>query len=449
MHDLQLVGVHDDGEHLVLSDGDGRRYLLGVDEALRAAVRRDRAHLGQLQIEIGGELRPREVQARIRAGATAEEVAAASGWPLERVRRYEGPVLAEREHVARLARDVVLRRRSGESPTLGTEVTRRLTARGVDAEKVTWDSWRPDQGPWTVAVSFSAGGRDRQARWHLDLSGRSVTPADDEARWLSEQSPEGEGPLGGVRLAAVPTSSVYDVEADGGVADASHDPLDLMTAMRSRRRERDLHRPTRRSHDAGADPADVPGALHPARRRRQTRPEPLELDPTLLGDPPAAHPPASELPPELLDEAPRLSAATTTAHEAASDVGDVPGLADEGSEPGSDDVTSLRPADRQPPRRWPLAAHMHEPSADDVALIVDPASSPHGDDDRGPAVLVSSDRDADPMAEVGQDGEVGEVGEDGDVGDRSSPRHRAPARAKARRPSVPSWDDIMFGAKRD
>ncbi len=433
MHDLQLVGVHDDGEHLVLSDGEGRRYTIAVDEALRAAVRRDRAHLGQLQIEIGGELRPREVQARIRAGATAEEVASASGWPLERIRRYEGPVLAEREHITQVARAIVLRRRAGESPTLGAEVTRRLAGRGVDPETVSWDSWRPDQGPWTVAVSFSAGGRDRQARWHVDLSGRSVAPADDEARWLSEQTPEGEGPLGGLRLAPVPSSTVYDVEADGGVEEVSHDPLDLMTAMRSRRRERDLHRPSRRGHDAATDPADVPGALHPARRRRAARPEPLELDPTLLAEPPAAHPPASELPPELLDEQPTLNTLPIDGATPSTDDVEVPRLADETPESGPDGVRPLRAADRHPPRHWPLAEHMHGPLTEDVARLAD-ETQPRDDHDES---LASSA----PAAAEDDGPEVGD--------DPTTPRHRAPARAKARRASVPSWDDIMFGAKRD
>ncbi|MGN6302390.1 MAG: septation protein SepH [Angustibacter sp.] len=445
MPDLQLVGVHDDGEHLVLSDDDGQRYTIVVDEALRAAVRRDRAHLGQLQIQIGGELRPREVQARIRAGATAEQIAEASGWPLERVRRYEGPVLAEREHVAQLARDVVLRRRGGDSPRLGAEVARRLAARGVDAEAATWDSWRPDQGPWTVAVSFSAGGRDRQARWHLDLAGRSVTPADDEARWLSEQVPEGDGPLGTVRLAAVPNgvsgigsaSSVYDVEADGGVHEPSSDPLDLMTAMRSRRRERDLHR-GRRPHDSGADPADVPGALHPARRRRPVRPEPLDLDPTLLSDPPAAHPATSDLPPALLEDA------------------EPPSLLDDGA---------AGPDARHPARRWPLADQMPatvgrlevadeaDDQAKDVALDVqEDAPAARDDVDVVTHAEPSAESSAESSAPEPGAGSPDETpGTEGDDSPRTpaTARHRAPARAKGRRPSVPSWDDIMFGAKRD
>ena len=431
MPDLQLVGVHDDGEHLVLSDGDDERYIIVVDEALRAAVRRDRAHLGQLQIEIGGELRPREVQARIRAGATAEDVAHASGWPLERVRRYEGPVLAERQHIAQIARDVVLRRRGGDAPTLGAEVQRRLTARGVDADAATWDSWRPDQGPWTVALSFSAGGRERQARWHLDLAGRSVTPADDEARWLSEQVPEGEGPLGGLRLAPVPGSSVYDVEADGGVHDSAADPLDLMTAMRSRRRERDLHRTGRRSHEASTDPTDVPGALHPARRRRTPRPEPLELDPTLLSDPPAAHPPASELPPHLLDAGGDVTERPDV-DEAESPRLDVPGLA-------VDD----EPAERHPARRWPLADRMHAVTDDE----------PHGIDGSAPEAdevteEVTGEVPLDVSVDV-SDGPSDDVATEDSIEARSGARHRAPGRTKARRASVPSWDDIMFGAKRD
>ncbi len=401
MHDLQLIGVHDDGEHLVLGDGEGQRYLLGVDEALRAAVRRDRAALGQLQIEIGGGLRPREVQARIRAGASAEQIAAASGWPLEKVRRYEGPVLAEREHVASLAREVRLRRAGAGPLTLGTEVVRRLAGRGVDPAVVTWDSWRADDGPWTVVVGFSAGGRERQARWHFDLGARSVTPADDEARWLSEQGPQVEnGPLGGARLAAVPDggsrAAVYDIEADGGVTGAGSssrgaaDALDLMSAMRSRRREREQRSPRRAQgrQPPATSPTDVPGATHPARRRRSPAPEPLELDPTLLADPPAAHPPASEL-----------------ARWAGAAAGAAAGEAD-GDAPGAGRLPLAA-------HRWPLAG-WSEDLADDVPDVPDESVEGGSDEPK-------------PSPDPG--------------------RHRGSGRS--RRASVPSWDDIMFGAKRD
>ena len=106
---LRLIGVHDSGEHLLLSDGDGRRYLLPLDDSLKAAARRDRPRLGQLQIEIDGAIRPREVQALVRTGMTPEEIADRTGWSVERIRRYEGPVLAEREHAANLAQLVYVR----------------------------------------------------------------------------------------------------------------------------------------------------------------------------------------------------------------------------------------------------------------------------------------------------------------------------------------------------
>ena len=109
MQDLTLVGMHDDGERLLLSNAGGDRFTLAVDDALRAAVRGDRPRLGQIQLETE-RMRPRDVQARIRAGQTAEEVAAAGDVPLEYVRRYEGPVLAERVYVASQARRVQIRR---------------------------------------------------------------------------------------------------------------------------------------------------------------------------------------------------------------------------------------------------------------------------------------------------------------------------------------------------
>ena len=188
MQDLRLIGVHEDGEHLLLSDADGGRFRVRVDEPLRAAVRHDRPRLGQQQVEADAALRPRDVQALIRAGSSAEEVAERSGWSVEKVRRYEGPIVAEREHVAGLSRGVRVRGRSvAGAPTLSVRVGERLKGRGVDPAGASWDAWREEGGPWTVVVTFAAGGRQRQASWHFDLADRTVTAVDDEARWLSEE----------------------------------------------------------------------------------------------------------------------------------------------------------------------------------------------------------------------------------------------------------------------
>ena len=96
MPELRVVAVNEDGTHLVLKGDDGQKYTLPIDERLTAAIRGDRARLGQIQIEVDSQLRPRDIQSRIRAGMTAEEVARIAGISVERVRRFEGPVLAER-----------------------------------------------------------------------------------------------------------------------------------------------------------------------------------------------------------------------------------------------------------------------------------------------------------------------------------------------------------------
>ena len=74
MSDLRLVGLSDDGSRLVLEEPDGRQSFLPVDERIHAALRGDRARLGQLQNDLESKLRPREIQARIRAGQSLEEV---------------------------------------------------------------------------------------------------------------------------------------------------------------------------------------------------------------------------------------------------------------------------------------------------------------------------------------------------------------------------------------
>ncbi|WP_028046492.1 septation protein SepH [Cellulomonas sp. URHE0023] len=212
MAELELVGLHEDGEHLVLVGPDGARFRLRIDEPLRAAVRRDRPQLEQLRAESAATLSPREIQARIRAGATTQEVADSAGLPIERVRRYEGPVLAEREHIAEQARGTRVGREMG-APVLGDLVTDRLAARGVDLASLAWDSARDANGPWVVLARFTVGDTDREARWTFDPSKRTVVADEDEARWLSETELADE-PISRRHLAAV-RDVVFDFQSDG------------------------------------------------------------------------------------------------------------------------------------------------------------------------------------------------------------------------------------------
>ncbi|MFF2045526.1 septation protein SepH [Kitasatospora sp. NPDC058170] len=191
--ELRVVAVSNDGTRLVLKAADSTEYTLPIDERLRAAIRGDRPRLGQIEIEVESHLRPRDIQARIRAGASAEEVAQAAGISVDRVRRFEGPVLAERAFMAERARKTAIRRH-GEStgPQLGEAVAERLALRGAEKDTERWDSWRRDDGTWEVILSYRADDEGRSASWTYDPPRRLVQPNDDEARALIGENVERE-----------------------------------------------------------------------------------------------------------------------------------------------------------------------------------------------------------------------------------------------------------------
>jgi len=117
MREARLVGLSQDGKQVILAMAEtGEEFAIPVDDRLRAALRGDRARLGQLEIQMESALRPRDIQARIRAGESPEAVAAVAQMPMERVMAFAGPVLAERDHIASLAQRASVRRR-GSRPT--------------------------------------------------------------------------------------------------------------------------------------------------------------------------------------------------------------------------------------------------------------------------------------------------------------------------------------------
>jgi hypothetical protein len=200
MRELTFVGLSDD--RLLLSAVDGQEYTVEIDERLATAVRRDRAKLGQLEVAAEG-LRPRDIQARIRAGATAEQVAADGGTPVERVRRYEGPVLQERSWIAERAQTVELRR-PGHPITLGDLVASKLAAAGVEPDDANWDASRRDDGKWTLVLTYPERGGAVVATWTYDHANRTVTTVDEAARRLSDDVEEDRPRLVGLRSAPEP-----------------------------------------------------------------------------------------------------------------------------------------------------------------------------------------------------------------------------------------------------
>jgi hypothetical protein len=276
MPELRVVAVSNDGTRLVLKAADNTEYTLAIDERLRAAVRNDRARLGQIEIEVESHLRPRDIQARIRAGASAEEVAHMAGIPVERVRRFEGPVLAERAFMAERARKTPVRR-PGENagPQLGEAVTERLQLRGAEKDTVQWDSWRRDDGTWEVLLVYRVAGEPHSASWTYDPPRRLVQAVDDEARSLigeSDDTPEPSFPFV-PRIARLPRERAGIPALEAGVPsagtaavsasaeDSERDSLtSLLEAVPSFRG--DLVVPER--HAAPTDPAPTDGEAPPA-----------------------------------------------------------------------------------------------------------------------------------------------------------------------------------------
>ncbi|MFJ2773149.1 septation protein SepH [Streptomyces sp. NPDC087300] len=288
MPELRVVAVSNDGTRLVLKAADSTEYTLPIDERLRAAVRGDRPRLGQIEIEVESHLRPRDIQARIRAGASAEEVASLAGIPVDRVRRFEGPVLAERAFMAERARKTPVRR-PGENtgPQLGEAVQERLLLRGADKETVQWDSWRRDDGTWEVLLVYRVATEPHSASWTYDPPRRLVQAVDDEARSLIGETDDIAAPEPSFpfvpRIARLPRDRPLDR------------PLD-------RALDRQLDRPS-----IPAPPADPPeegtgAGAAVAEQERDSLTSLLEAVPSFRGDmvvperPSAA--PAAELPPQ-------------------------------------------------------------------------------------------------------------------------------------------------------
>ena len=190
---LTLAGLSEDGKRLLLVSDAGVEFTLDADTKLRAALRGDHARLGQLEIKMESVLRPRDIQARIRAGESPEAVAAAAQTSVDKIMPYAAPVLAEREHVAQRAQRASLRRTAGAasaaSRTLGDAIGSHLRGQNVDPGVVAWDAWRREDGRWTLTATFRAGTREGQAAFTFDAPGNYVSADDDDARWLVGDGP--------------------------------------------------------------------------------------------------------------------------------------------------------------------------------------------------------------------------------------------------------------------
>ena len=470
MQDLRLVGVHDDGEHLLLSGTGGEMFRLPIDEALRVAASRTSANAAARAATTPIAMSPRDIQAKIRSGSTAAEVADLSGIPLAKVQRYEGPVLAEREYVAQQARKIevaapapghdIYRSAFGDNPaSLGEMVAHRLTAYGVEPSTVEWDSWRRPDGTWTVVARFEVTtggpaniGEEPPAMWTFSPSRKALQNANRWAQQLSELEPL-DGPLPTRRLSAV-SDRPFDFETDASAGrNASgkqgKDADGLLDMLRSRRGQR-----------LGVDEdSDDALALLLTNGVPAAHPRPSEVVAEPDAEPEAARPDT--------DEDAAAPAARSDLHDRKRD-GRVSMMSrlSLAPRPQSEDEDSLKLQDgvSTDTREITIVPGPRRPGTSGVDTPSRPGTESGGDGSRAPSPGQGTRTAGGPQS-VGLDELLGGRGgrrtvSDSGTREREGNRERDGIRdrdgdpperqpSKPKRSSVPSWDEIVFGTRGD
>ncbi|MFC0678097.1 septation protein SepH [Lysobacter korlensis] len=324
MHELRVVGV-EEGALLVASDS-GETFRLRVDEVFHSQVRR-----ATHDHSIDRRLSPKEIQAHIRAGMSADDVAAVTGAPLDYIQRFEGPVLAERAYVVESALGVAVHTAAAEidpltaPTTFGSVIRERLADLNAVGER--WASWKEEGGGWIVKLAFSIDHVDHDARWSFDPKKHLLSPLNTEATSLSQQEDVGRTLIPRLRAvshtdessrfdsaaftvsedesrtvtpavptpaqqppvhhteplphtAPVPTQSLLGMTTDPGIVKTGH-TADLLEALRRRRGEReaatyeefeDVKSP--QTSGGGIRLVDVPLDDFPAPEPQDTQPQP-------------------------------------------------------------------------------------------------------------------------------------------------------------------------------
>jgi hypothetical protein len=260
MQELRLVAVSEDGSYAILAvPGRSGRFLLPIDERLRTVAKGQFSRLAQYEIEVENPLRPKEIQERIRAGETADQIADAAGIPPDKIRRFEGPILAERQYQAQQAQRATIRGRgdSGPGQRLGDVVAERLTAAGASPEAAEWDSRKRPDGNWQVHLQFVIGGRAGTAEWIYDPRRRHVIPDDDQAVRLCLPQEEWAAITFAERARATATVTPIGSRQHGQLADSGRE-LERRTAP-PLPRARDMRDPALREPGVGGPGVGAPG----------------------------------------------------------------------------------------------------------------------------------------------------------------------------------------------
>lgn len=391
MLELRLIGVHDDGENLVLESADGTRFLLPIDANLRTSITKARRIQPARGLGAKGTFGPRDIQTRFRQGASVEEIAEESGWEPERVRRYEWPIVAERAHIIRAAQSVKIGRRSSASGTAQIPVT--LSARieevseryGFEDATQDWTTRQQENGQWRVEVDIALKDSVRQ-----NLPAQVVFPA----RWV--YNPANQGLYASNEAAYFLMGNSEDAVA----AAAKKAPVEVPPARLPKAPE---PAPAPLTSSESADERKLKELLE---RARSVRPAQVEEPEVFVHREPAqpAEPVAPAAPAAPVASAPVAPAAPAAPEPTAE-------TTVETTDPLA--VDSEAPANSVPVESFTLPAPIEDAPAAEAAEAPATEAQPE------PASAVSA-----------------------------SEEKPKPSSSKKQRVSVPAWDDIIFGSRK-
>jgi hypothetical protein len=445
----------------VVATDDGAELAVTVDDRLRSALRGSRPRPSRLENEMDSSLSPRDIQARIRAGASLAEVAEVAGLPPERVERFAAPVLAEREHLAGLAVAAPVRRRGETSAhrNLRVPVADRLLKRGVDVDSITWDAYRLEDGRWAVTADYRLEDSDRHATFTFDQRGRFSVAGDDEARWLIGEEPPAAVRTGRREAADEPTVDLSDelalvraTQETDRVPDQGAEQVDetgdeqgrtpvVLAEVVHEQTEMTVVRTLSAVPDRPVPGEDEPGEDEPGEDAAPAAADDVTSD---AGGPVAEEVPGVEEPSELStlyamlgsdgysEDSPRVYAGL-------SDAAAVPETAGGGWEPA---IVLDYPVEPSPQDEAELAPTEHPdrsqvPMNDKAPVEL---STPVDEGARGPDQLPGTDEPAPPYARTNE-ADRAEEAEEFQLESEPPPEPKP----KRKRASVPSWDEIMFG----
>ena len=187
MTELRLDGKTEDGNHLSLVDTDGNNFSLRISDTLRATVNQPRL-ASVPAVDPTASIPVKEIQRRLRAGESFEQIAREGQTTVDKVERFAGPIMQEREYILNNARQLIMRKDAHRADlTFSDVILAKLAPRGVAIDQISWNTWRLADGTWHIELHFPNRDGNGIATWNFDLSRRALDASDDNGAWLIDE----------------------------------------------------------------------------------------------------------------------------------------------------------------------------------------------------------------------------------------------------------------------